>query len=113
MADHVLRDLRSGSRIWRGVSREMRQRQLNYMSKLVSDHYPAVRLHLFDGTKIYSAPYTVFGASRAVIYLGQSYLVVTGAQQILSISRHFDRLIRNASLQPQDVHRWLAELARS
>ena len=111
MAEQVLIDLRNGARIWQNFSQDLRRNQLRLMAELTRQHYPGVRLHLYDGTRIFASPYTVFGATRAALYLGQSYLVVTGAQQIHALSRHFDNLIRQASVQPQDVSNWLDDLA--
>ena len=46
---------------------------------------------------------TIFGVKRAALYLGNMYLVLNGTEQIRAMTRHFDDLIRAATVQPPDV----------
>ena len=57
-----------------------------------------------------SAPYTVFGPKRAAIYLGKMYLVVNSVEQIKALTRHFDDLIRIATIGPDRVSAHIREL---
>ena len=66
------------------------------MAKLAGELYPNYRLFLFDGRRVFSAPYTVFGRIRVAIYVGDMYLVVSSVEHIRAFTRHFDDLIRHA-----------------
>lgn len=94
MAVQTLEDLARGARIWTTTPAEDRRAQLEHIRRMLDLHYPALRLHLYDERRISPAPYTVFGPVRAVIYLGQSFLVVTAAEQVRAIGRHFDSIVR-------------------
>ena len=72
------------------------------MIALVDELYPTFRWYLFDAAKRYAAPVTVFGSQRAALYLGELYLVLTSLEHVRTLSRHFDRLIRDAE-RPTDV----------
>ena len=95
MAVQTLEDLARGGRIWSSVPADHRRAQLEHIRRLLDRHYPALRLHLYDERRISPAPYTVFGPIRAVIFLGQSFLVVTAAEQVRAIGRHFDSIVRS------------------
>ena len=95
MAIQTLEDVARGGRIWSGVPAEHRRAQLEHVRRMLDRHYPALRLHLYDERQVNPAPYTVFGPVRAVIYLGQSYLVITAAEQVQAIARHFDSIVRS------------------
>lgn len=97
---------------WADVPVAVRREQIAYMSDIYAASYPSLRLYLYDLREIYSVPFTVFGARRAVIYLGPSYFVMNGADHIRMFSRRFDDLIRNAVVQPHDVERTLRDLAK-
>ena len=94
MAIQTIEDLARGGRIWSSVPAEDRRQQLTHIRRMLDRHYPALRLHLYDERQVSPAPYTVFGPVRAVIYLGQSYLVITAAEQVRAIARHFDSIVR-------------------
>ncbi len=94
MPVQTLEDLARGSRIWTGIGAPERRAQIEHIGCMVRQHYPALRLHLYDERRVSSAPYTVFGPIRAVIYLGRSFLVITAADQVQAIGRHFDSLVR-------------------
>ena len=96
---------------WADVPAAVRREQIAYMSDIYAASYPSLRLYLYDLREIYSVPFTVFGARRAVIYLGPSYFVMNGADHIRMFSRRFDDLIRSAVVQPHDVERTLRDLA--
>ncbi|MBX2867044.1 MAG: helix-turn-helix domain-containing protein [Acidiferrobacterales bacterium] len=101
-----------GEGIWSDLSRESRLEQLEHMRHLVEELYPRFRWFLFDSRKIYSAAFTLFGPMRAVIFVGQSYLVLNGTEHIRFFSRRFDELIRNAVIQPNEIANYLNNLKK-
>lgn len=111
MARQVLETLADGTGIWAGLPLRLRRAQLQHMAREADKLYPSVRLHLFDGRKTFTAPFTVFAMKRAAVYLGHIYLVVTAADQVRGLARHFDALVRHAVVAPDAVHRTLAALA--
>lgn len=96
MPRQTLADLARGAGIWEALDPALRDRQLSHMADLCAAHYPRLRLHLYDGRRIFSAPFSVFGMVRAAVYLGRSYLVITAADQVRALARHFDLLVRDA-----------------
>lgn len=89
-----------GEGIWKDLSKNVRQKQLEHMLKLVGEFYPTFRLFFFDQKAVYSAPYTLFGPLRAAVYLGNMYLLVNSVDHIKALTQHFDRLIRLATVGP-------------
>lgn len=98
-----------GEGIWRALPAEARRSQIRHMIDLVEELYPTFRWFLFDGLQRFAAPYTVFGPTRAIIYIGNVYFVFNSTEHIRALSRHFDDLIRAAVVQPPDVKDFLAE----
>jgi transcriptional regulator with XRE-family HTH domain len=88
-----------GEGIWRDLEKPLRQQQLEVMETMLDELYPSVRLYLFDGRRRYSVPYTIFGARRAALYVGQMYFAFNTTEYVRILVRHFDNLVRNA-----DVH---------
>ena len=99
-----------GEGIWSRLGTAARRDQLDRMIQLVDELYPTFRWFLFDGSKRYAAPVTVFGAQRAALYLGQLYLVLTSTEHVRTLSRHFDGLIRDAQHQATGVRALLVRL---
>ena len=99
-----------GEGIWRSIPKETRTAQLDHMIALVGELYPTFRWFLFDGLQRFTVPYTVFGPTRAIIYVGGMYFVFNSTEHIRVLIRHFDELIRAAVIQPPDVAQWLAKL---
>ena len=97
-----------GEGMWSRLGVEARREQLDRMSQLVDELYPTFRWFLFDGSRRYAAPVTVFGPKRAALYLGQLYLVLTSAEHVRTLTRHFDSLIRVAEIQPTSMGAHLA-----
>ena len=101
-----------GEGIWSRLGVATRREQLERMIELVDELYPTFRWFMFDGLRRYAAPLTVFGSQRAALYLGQLYLVLTSAEHVRTLSRHFDGLIRDADVQPTAVPAYLTRLLR-
>lgn len=92
-----------GHEIWGTLDPDARIEQLDRMIELCDELYPKFRWFLYDGRQRYAGPATVFGTERAVIFLGQMYLVLNGIDQVLEFVEQFDDLIRAAVVQPPDV----------
>jgi transcriptional regulator with XRE-family HTH domain len=95
---------------WHRLPAADRREQLAHMADRLDNLYPAYRWFLFDGRERFSAPYTVFGPKRAVIYIGEIYLVFTSTELIREFSTHFDNLIRNAKVQPHETAAFVRSL---
>lgn len=110
MARQRLEVFARGEGIWRGLSDRVRRAQLRAMRERVGDLYPSLRLHLFDERQRHSVPVIVFGPLRAVVYVGQMYLVFNSTEHVTVFSQHFDDLVRAAVVQPTEVAGFLARL---
>jgi transcriptional regulator with XRE-family HTH domain len=97
---------------WSRLGADARVEQLDRMIGLTEELYPTFRWFLFDGSARYAAPVTVFGSKRAALYLGGLYLVLTSAEQVRALSRHFDGVVRDATVQPTSMPRYLTRLRR-
>lgn len=97
--------------IWAGLGAEEVLAQLGRMADLCEELYPSTRLHLYDQKRRYSAPITVFGQRRAVIYVGSAYFVFNTAEHVQTLTRHFDQLVRDASVLSHEAAQWLRNLA--
>ncbi|MBZ0161635.1 MAG: helix-turn-helix domain-containing protein [Notoacmeibacter sp.] len=103
MTLQALRGLALGEGIWSDLPVDERRRQMLHMARLIEELYPTFRLFLYDGRNAWSVPYTVFGQKRAAIYAGDMYLVLNSTDSIRSLTRHFDSLIRKATVNPHEV----------
>lgn len=113
-AVQTLEALARGEDIWRTLPIAVRRAQLEQMIALCDELYPRFRLFLYDRKLLFSAPLTVFGPLRAAIYLGHTYLVFHSTEHIRALTRHFDQIVRGASIQPTEIIGHLQQLlARS
>jgi transcriptional regulator with XRE-family HTH domain len=108
----ALQHFAKGEGIWAGLNADIRDRQLQHMAKLTDELYPTFRLLLFDGTKNYSAPFTVFGPRRASVYLGDAYLVLNAKDAVASLARRFDHLVRQAVVHAHEVPAFCTKLSK-
>ena len=108
----ALRSFAAGEGVWSRLGAAARRDQLERMIVLLDELYPTFRWYLFDAGKRYAAPVTVFGSQRAALYLGELYLVLTSREHVRTLSRHFDRLIRDADVQPTSMITHLTRLLR-
>ncbi|WP_025897459.1 helix-turn-helix domain-containing protein [Sneathiella glossodoripedis] len=99
--------LAEGTGIWDGLSRRKRLTQIDYMARLTEELYPRVRMYGFDLKTHYSVPITIFGPLRAAIYIGQGYFVLNTTDHVRSLARHFDELVRNATVQAHEMSDWM------
>lgn len=107
---HAIRAFARGEGAWANMPEADRIHQLEYMATLLSELYPRVRLFLFDGMKMYSVPYTVFGPRRAAIFLGQMYFVFNTREHIRTLTDHFDNLVRAAEVQAHEMPGYILSL---
>ncbi len=106
--------LARGEDIWRTLKPAVRRAQLEQVIALCDELYPRFRLFLYDRKELFSVPLTVFGPLRAAIYLGQTYFVFQSTDHIRALTRHFDQIVRGASVQPTDIGGYMRGLlARS
>jgi len=92
-----------GEDIWRGMKPAICRAQIEQIIALCDELYPRFRLYLYDRKMLYSVPLTVFGPKRAAIYLGQTYFVFHSTDHIRALTRHFDQIVRGASVQPNEL----------
>lgn len=98
-----LQALAAGRGVWEEIPARIRRNQLETMIELTEEMYPTFRLFLYDERRVFSSAYTVFGPTRAAMYLGNMYLVLNSVEHVKSLTRHFDNLIRNASIGPDRI----------
>lgn len=96
--------------VWGSLEHRHRVAQLDRMIELCEELYPTFRWFLYDGRQRYSAAVTVFGLDRAVLYLGQMYLVLNNHNHVTTFVKHFDDLIRASVVQPPGVPNLLRKL---
>ena len=111
MQRQTLEAFARGEERWRGLEPGIRKVQLEKMAEIVEELYPSLRVNLFDGMTHYSAPYTIFGPSRAAVYVGQMYFVFTTTPHIRVLVRHFDGLVRAATVQAIETASFLRDLS--
>lgn len=100
-----------GQEMWTGLGPAARAAQLAKMAEIADELYPSLRINLFDAMTHYSAPYTIFGPARAAIYLGQMYFVFNTTPHIRVLMRHFDGLVRAATVQATETVAFLRTLS--
>ncbi len=99
-----------GQGIFNGFPAPSRRELLAHMAALVDELYPSFRLYLFDTRERFSAPYTVFGSTRAAIYMGGVYLILNATEPIRTLTRHFDGLVRGASVHAHETAEFMKAL---
>ena len=106
----AIEGLARGWDVWGSLEHRHRVAQLDQMIELCEELYPTFRWFLYDGRQRYSAAVTVFGLDRAVLYLGQMYLVLNNRNHVMTFVKHFDDLIRASVVQPPGVPNLLRKL---
>jgi len=99
-----------GDGIWRDLSAGERRAQLERMIRLIDELYPTFRWFLYDGLRHFSVPVTLFGSQRAVVYVGNLYFVFNTTEHIRVLTKHFDGLVKEATVQPTDMRAYLEGL---
>lgn len=109
----TLESFAAGEWQWRGLDADVRRRQLEAMAAALDEFYPSARLYAFDARERYSVPFSVYGQQRVAIYLGQRYLAFTAPTYIRLMARHFDDLVRSATIHGHEASQWVGALAKS
>ncbi len=104
--------LARGEGNWSDMAASDRKAQIERMIQLTEELYPTFRWYLYDGRKDYSVPTTVFGAQRAVVYVGRMYFVFNMTEQIRVLTNHFDGLVRRSDVPPTETPNFLREALR-
>jgi hypothetical protein len=99
-----------GEDIWRTLKPAVRRAQIEQIIALCDELYPRFRLFLYDRKMLFSVPLTVFGPMRAAIYLGHTYFVFHSTDHIRALTRHFDQIVRGATVQPNEIARYFQGL---
>ena len=107
---HDLRAFAHAEGYYSGLPLQTRLEQIDRMREITTEHYPSLRLCLFDARRLYSAPVTIFGPLLAVIYLGQNYLAFRDLKRVDAITAHFDTLVREAEVPSRVLPKCLKSL---
>jgi transcriptional regulator with XRE-family HTH domain len=99
-----------GEGVWAGLEPAERRAQLERMARLSDELYPTFRWSLYDGQRHFSAPVTLFGSQRAVLYVGDLYFVFNTTEHIRVLASHFDGLVKVAKVQPTGIPGFLSGL---
>ena len=91
-----------GEGYYAGLPPDIRGRQISRLHELHDQLYPTLRIFLFDARRLSSAPLTVFGPLLAALYLGQHYLTFRDTERVTAFTRHFDILVREATVSARD-----------
>lgn len=102
--------LARGEGIWADLPLADRREQLQHAVDLIDELYPTFRWFLYDGRAHFSVPFTIFGPQRVAIYFGDMYFVFSATEHIRVMTRHFDSLIRGATVPPTEVVGFLKDL---
>ncbi|MFN3292381.1 MAG: helix-turn-helix domain-containing protein [Gemmobacter sp.] len=96
---------------YRDLPDATRRGQIARLIDLGEALYPALRICLFDARRLFSAPLTVFGPLQAVLYVGGHYLAFRDPARVATLTRHFDTLVREASVTARDLPAHLRALS--
>ncbi len=110
MAVHELDSFARGEGYYAGLEPSLRAAQLDWLAELYDQFYPGLRIFLFDARRVYSSPVTVFGPMMAVLYMGQHYIAFRDRERVRTVSRHFDWLVREASISARAIPQHLKDL---
>jgi transcriptional regulator with XRE-family HTH domain len=107
---HEFESFARGEGYYRGLDAETRREQLDRIAGFCAEHYPSLRLFLFDARRVFSAPITVFGPLIGVIYVGHFYLAFRESARVKSLTQHFDWLVREAEVDAREAATFVARL---
>lgn len=92
----MMESLARGEGYWRGLPEAARKEQIEHIADYCEEHYPSLRLYMYDTKVVFSAPLTIFGPLLAVVYIGRHYMIFRENRQIRALTDHFDHLIRDS-----------------
>ncbi|MDF0599161.1 helix-turn-helix transcriptional regulator [Psychromarinibacter sp. C21-152] len=98
-----------GEGYYRDLPRDLRRSQAARIREIYDQLYPRLRLYLFDARRLYCSPVTIFGPLQAVIYAGGHYIAFRDTERVQILTRHFDLLVREATVSDRDFPAYLSE----
>lgn len=99
---HELGSFARAEGYYAGLPARLRRAQIDQLLALYDQLYPTLRIYLYDSRRIFSAPITVFGPLLAVLYVGRNYIAFRDSERVQTFGRHFDSLVREASVSDRD-----------
>jgi len=108
---HEVAAMARGEGYYADLPPDIRAGQIDRLAGLTDQLYPSLRIYLFDARRVFSAPLTVFGPLLAVLYLGRHYLAFRDSARVEAMARHFDTLVREATVTARDLPLHLRQLA--
>ena len=84
--------------------------QLEHFAQVTDELYPKIRVYLFNESRNYASPYTIFGAKLCAVYMGHMYFVFNTSDHVITLTGHFDGLIRAAEVQAHQLKDWIDQL---
>ncbi|WP_171129844.1 MULTISPECIES: helix-turn-helix domain-containing protein [unclassified Ruegeria] len=105
-----IRSCALGTGYYETLPLQARLEQIDHLLALCDQLYPRLRIYLFDAKRLYSAPFTLFGPQLCVFYAGSHYMAFRDRDRIELFTRHFDHLVREASLTAREFPAHLQEL---
>ncbi|SFQ36613.1 Transcriptional regulator, contains XRE-family HTH domain [Roseivivax halotolerans] len=112
MPIYELTSMARGEGYYRSLPRAARAEQVEQLAATCEELYPSLRLFLFDASRVFSAPITIFGPLVGVVYVGRFYIAFRESGRIRSLTEHFDWLVREAEIDARDAAGFLRDLAR-
>ena len=107
---HEIQGFARAEGYYRGLPADIRRAQIDRFLRLHDQLYPTMRVTLFDARRVFSAPLTVFGPLLAVLYIGHNYLAFRDSARVEAFTRHFDALVREATVTDRGFPGFLADL---
>ena len=107
---HEIEACAAGTAYYKGVEKNIRFEQLNFIADQCDQMFPRLRIFLFDAHQVFSSPVTIFGPNWAVVYVGQCYLAFRENERVRSLSGHFDWLVREAVVDARYVPSYIRSL---
>ena len=107
---YEIRSFALGTGYYEGLPLPVRLEQIDHLLDLSEQHYPRLRIYLFDAKRLYSAPVTIFGPLLCVFYAGSHYMAFRDRDRIETFTRHFDTLVREADVTARNFPNHLRQL---
>ena len=92
------------------IPHQLRDAQIDHFVELCEQFYSRVRVYLFDSRILYSAPLTIFGPLLSVLYVGTQNVAFRDRGRIQIFTKHFDKLVTQATVSTQDLSAHLQQL---
>ena len=107
---HEMIALATATGYYADLPEDLRAEELERFARLLEELYPRLRLCLYDARRLSSSPMTLFGPHLAVLHLGQDHLAFRDSARVQAMTRHFDGLVREATVSARDMPGYLREL---